>query len=370
MFQKIKRAFIMTKIKGLTQTDFTFLMMPKFLFVGKYRALRAVEREAYMLLLDMYKTAEYHDQKDSDGNIFITFTNQRMAYMLGLTERTIPGIKSKLEKIGLIMQKRMGFNKKTGKNNPNRIYLLEPDLSDKSLQTVDANNSPAEEHTEKTSFPRSNKYINQKPDLSKFNWNEIAKNLDNSGWEITSLLKDLLIRLTKDNKDTNDKPNQLDFSTSNYSKASVAKQNHRLLKEASPYNLSRTALACFNNLNITEFSLYTHNINELNSIMRLILRAKRQVEEDHVLDTNGMHIVLDECVEIDGRTNPVRFEITDTFRRFINRIRDPKQPRIQNQMGYLYHCYLTLFEEVLQRQYDEVREERQKNQQEANNLLY
>ena len=45
--------------------------------------------------------------------------------------------------------------------------------------------------------------------------------------------------------------------------------------------------------------------------------------------------------------------MTDTFRRFINRLRDPKKPKIKNQNSYLFTSYKRLFEYFLDQQLQE-----------------
>lgn len=49
----------------------------------------------------------------------------------------------------------------------------------------------------------------------------------------------------------------------------------------------------------------------------------------------------------------MHYEMTDTFRRFINRLRDPKKPKIKNQNSYLFTSYKRLFEYFLDQQLQE-----------------
>lgn len=45
-----------------------------------------------------------------------------------ISHRKLATVKKELEKAGLLYQKAMHFNPKTGKNEPNRLYLAELDM--------------------------------------------------------------------------------------------------------------------------------------------------------------------------------------------------------------------------------------------------
>lgn len=99
---------------------------------------------------------------------------------------------------------------------------------------------------------------------------KVVKNLDICGLAKNSLLSNLppLIKLITDNTDNPKVKNgnlQFNFSTNNYSKLAVIKQNNRLLRKATPSNLGLKASSCFNQDNINEFALYAHSISELNA---------------------------------------------------------------------------------------------------------
>lgn len=58
--------------------------------------------------------------------------------MMNCSERRISTIKKELEEFNLLKQVHIGFNKKTGKNVKNRLYLAELEVSDKDVYLPNA----------------------------------------------------------------------------------------------------------------------------------------------------------------------------------------------------------------------------------------
>lgn len=67
---------------------------------------------------------------DSKGRIFLIFAIEKIAEKSCLTKKTVISALRELEEYKLITIKKNGFNKKTGKNNPNFYYLLKPEFSE------------------------------------------------------------------------------------------------------------------------------------------------------------------------------------------------------------------------------------------------
>lgn len=352
-------------MRYLTSQNYKFGQMPYFIFEGKYKKLKLSDKVGYMFLWEMYRTAQYVEQKDADGNYYVIYTNARLADKMCVSDKTVTNVKRRLAEAGLIYTDPQGYNKDAHKNFPYRIYLLQPDLSleqdNKSIEKDDKTEEDSKnEHKEKITTPKNKNSKNadfQNTDKSMLSLDKTVKTLDICGLVKNSPLSNLpLIKLITDNTDNPKVKNgnlQFNFSTNNYSKSDVIKQSNRLLRKATPSNLGLKASSCFNQNNINEFALYAHSINELNAIMRLVLGAKKDVEKQYRNITNGAKIDLDKVINYEGRTINMHYEMTNTFRRFINRLRDPKKPKIKNQNSYLFTSYKRLFAYLLDQQLQE-----------------
>jgi len=98
-----------------------------------YRTLSEGAKIAYMLLKARSEIAIYKNQIDSEGNLYFEFTGKELADMMNCSERRITAIKKELESFNLLKQVKMGFNKKTGKNEKNRLYLAELEVTDNDI---------------------------------------------------------------------------------------------------------------------------------------------------------------------------------------------------------------------------------------------
>ncbi|EGO9485415.1 replication protein RepA, partial [Enterococcus faecalis] len=59
-------------------------------------------------------------------------------------------IKSQLEEYGLLYQKQMGFNKTLGKNNPNRLYLAELEVTENDIYQLQTFDDTMQENVDKS----------------------------------------------------------------------------------------------------------------------------------------------------------------------------------------------------------------------------
>jgi hypothetical protein len=98
-----------------------------------YRTLSEGAKIAYMLLKARSEIAIYKKQIDNEGNLYFEFTGKELSEMMNCSERRITAIKKELESFNLLKQVKMGFNKKTGKNEKNRLYLAELEVTNKDI---------------------------------------------------------------------------------------------------------------------------------------------------------------------------------------------------------------------------------------------
>ncbi|MCI1290183.1 MAG: replication initiator protein A [Lactobacillus sp.] len=161
------------------QTQAIFFQIPKFLFVNyHYRQLSLGAKMMYMLLKDREKLSIKSQWRDQNGKIFFIFSNQEFRDLLGLSEHTIIKHKRELERCRLLRQVRQGLNK------PNRLYLLEPELT------------PADVYVEAKTAAKVKKPAAKQPQI---------------------------------------RPQCLNFSKRNYSEQTIREQNHLLLQQKSKF---------------------------------------------------------------------------------------------------------------------------------------
>lgn len=70
--------------------------------------------------------------------------------MLDCGKQKVLAIKSQLEEYGLLYQKQMGFNKTLGKNNPNRLYLAELEVTENDIYQLQTFDDTMQENVDKS----------------------------------------------------------------------------------------------------------------------------------------------------------------------------------------------------------------------------
>ena len=114
-----------------TQSDVSnsrFFQTPKFLFEGEFKALSSDAKLLYALLKDKHELSLMNNWRNEKGEIYLIYTRENMAEMLGCSQPTLrKAIKQLIDK-GLMEEERQGVNK------PNLIYLLAVNPMDKGLK--------------------------------------------------------------------------------------------------------------------------------------------------------------------------------------------------------------------------------------------
>ena len=117
-----------------------YFQYPKvFIYGEKYKSLSEGAKLAYMLLKHELTKAIEKEQVDDEGYIYFEMTVSYLATLMNCSERKVVRVKNELEKADLLKQVKMGFNTKTGKNNPNRLYLAELDVTDQDVYLMKKN---------------------------------------------------------------------------------------------------------------------------------------------------------------------------------------------------------------------------------------
>ena len=282
-----------------------FFQFPKVLMYGEqYKHLSSDAKLAYMVLKDRLEYSLRNNWVDEQGHVYFTFTNQELENLFNCHNQKVVKIKKELETAHLLMQKQLGFNPKTKKNEPNRLYLSKLDVkaTDVYLRGED---SP-----------------------------KVSQTLDTSGnVKIThNLYKDY-----KNDIDTNRydiDTQKLDFSTANFSPAEIEAQNRDLVKHANDFLTDEdSGLPVFLEPEAVQLlSFWCRSPQQMRRFIGIILNAKYRVEKDH--KDIGVIIPLD-----DEELKPL---MTKALRRYFNALRSDEK-HIKNVENYLYGTMQNLF---------------------------
>ena len=282
-----------------------FFQFPKVLMYGEqYKHLSSDAKLAYMVLKDRLEYSLRNNWVDEEGHVYFTFTNQELENLFNCHNQKVVKIKKELETAHLLMQKQLGFNPKTKKNEPNRLYLSKLDVkaTDVYLRGED---SP-----------------------------KVSQTLDTSGnVKIThNLYKDY-----KNNIDTNRydiDTQKLDFSTTNFSPAEIEVQNRDLVKHTDEFLTDEdNGLPVFLEPEAVQLlSFWCRTPQQMRRFIGIILNAKYAVEKEH--KDLGVWILLDDP--------DLKKMMTKTLRRYFNALRSDEK-HIKNVENYLYGTMQNLF---------------------------
>lgn len=217
----------MYKYNIIDRAKYTFFQIPKILVFGeKYKyTLKAIDRNAYAILLDRLNVSIKNNWIDDNGNIYFVYTNNQLMETLNVSKPTLMKIKKRLRATNLLVEEMTG--------RANRLYLLEPVVSNTEeakyiLDTQIGDIVDKSKISEEERQQRSNRMIgNYNPRTKLRNFTSS----DNSTYEVKKLnyrskesepqrltslppSKNNLVRGIKDIKDNKDWEDQNDLLTS------------------------------------------------------------------------------------------------------------------------------------------------------------
>ena len=281
-----------------------FFQFPKVLMYSQqYRGLSDAAKLAYMVLKDRLEYSLRNHWIDEEGHVYFIFTNQELKDLFDCSNDKLAAVKKDLERAGLLYQKAMHFNPKTGKNEPNRLYLAELDMqsTDVYLRGEYAQKEP------QTLATSENPKIGH--DLYKD-----FKNIDTNRYNIDT--------------------QKLDFSTAHFSPAEIQKQNRDLVKHADEFLTDpESGWEVFLEPEAIQLlSFWCRTPQQMRRFIGIILNAKYAIEKAH--KDLGVWITLD-----DPELKPL---MTKTLRRYFNALRS-NEKHIKNVENYLYGTMQNLF---------------------------
>ncbi|MEN3115973.1 replication initiator protein A, partial [Lacticaseibacillus paracasei] len=107
-----------------------YFQFPQVLLYGeKYKSLSDSAKIAYMVLQSRLDYSLKNNWIDESNHVYFIFTNQELKSLMHWSNDKLRKVKSDLINANLLYQEVVGFNPKTGKNEPNRLYLSELDVS-------------------------------------------------------------------------------------------------------------------------------------------------------------------------------------------------------------------------------------------------
>ncbi|MBF7105253.1 RepA (plasmid) [Pediococcus pentosaceus] len=201
----------------------------------------------------------------------------------------------------LLYQKHMGFNPRSGKNEPNRLYLADLEVTAKDV------------------------YIKREPIKS-------PKPLGTSG--LLKKRQDLDYTNNIDTNRYNIDTQKLDFSTAQFSPAELEKQNKDLVNHANDFLTDEdSGLPVFLEPEAVQLlSFWCRTPQQMRRFIGIILNAKYRVEKDH--QDIGVLIPLDD--------EELKSLMTKALRRYFNALRS-NEKHIKNVENYLYGTMQNLF---------------------------
>ncbi|MFC6253201.1 replication initiator protein A [Secundilactobacillus hailunensis] len=321
-----------------------FFQFPKVLMYGeKYKHLSSDAKLAYMILKDRLEYSLRNNWVDEDNHIYFIFTNQELVNLFNCSEHKVIKVKTELESIGLLFQKQMGFNLKTKKNEPNRLYLSKLDVkaTDVYLRSEYGKKAPqslATSGTAKSAVPRETAETLATSGTAKSAVPH--KSVDSASQTLaTSGTAKSAVNLDKEPK-ARDKDRykidtqKLDFSTANFSPAEIQKQNQDLVKHADEFLTDpESGWEVFLEPEAIQLlSFWCRTPQQMRRFIGIILNAKYRVEKDH--KDIGVIIPLD-----DEELKPL---MTKALRRYFNALRS-NEKHIKNVENYLYGTMQNLF---------------------------
>ena len=318
-----------------------FFQFPQVLIYGsQYKTLSDSAKLGYMILHDRLDYSLKNNWVDEDNRVYFIFTNQELTDLMGWSKKKVIRVKNELENQGLLFQKAMHFNPKTGKNEPNRLYLADLEVTATDIYTKSRQQEPRALGTrESVKTEPSRKFVKTldtresvKTEPSRKFVKDTPQTLDTR--ESVKKSHDLDYTNNLDTNRYNIDTQKLDFSTAQFSPAELEKQNKDLVNHANDFLTDEdSGLPVFLEPEAVQLlSFWCRTPQQMHRFIGIILNAKYRVEKDH--QDIGVIIPLD-----DEELKPL---MTKALRRYFNALRS-NEKHIKNVENYLYGTMQNLF---------------------------
>ena len=337
-----------------------FYALPQILLQGeKYKDLSDSAILLYSVLRDRLSYSLSNNWVDENNNVYFIYTNNELKELRHWSNNKINKIKHELMDANLLYQKHMGFNPRSGKNEPNRLYLADLEVTAKDVyikrEPIKSPESLGTSGLLKKRNPHDTvESLGTSGLLKKRNPHDTVESLGTSGLlkkrnphdtvsdAPESLGTSGLLKKRQDldytkNIDTNRydiDTQKLDFSTTNFSPAEIEAQNRDLVKHADEFLTDEdNGLPVFLEPEAVQLlSFWCRTPQQMRRFIGIILNAKYAVEKEH--KDLGVWILLDDP--------DLKKMMTKTLRRYFNALRSDEK-HIKNVENYLYGTMQNLF---------------------------
>jgi len=282
-----------------------FYQIPKVFFTNeKYIDLSNNAKMAWGILRDRSSLSKKNNWYDKvTGNIYFQYSNESLQRILNINSRTtIAKIKKELITAELIEQKQVGYNQ------PNKLYLLYPEINDDDILKIDENETVV--IPIKDGCPKNGRPENEHSDVQKMN----TSNTDINNTNYLDTIKE-------DTKKIDTRKQQQEIYLLNH--FAETHEEHSFL----------------NKQNLELIGLFSDTLADAENMQGVILRAKKDVEkkQDAVL-------ILD-----DGYLHDETLAIQEDIRKTLHRIYQKRKTdsTIKNIDNYTYGAFKNLFNQKL-----------------------
>ena len=319
-----------------------FYALPQILLQGeKYKDLSDSAILLYSVLRDRLSYSLSNNWVDENNNVYFIYTNNELKELRHWSNNKINKIKHELMDANLLYQKHMGFNPRSGKNEPNRLYLADLEVTAKDVyikrEPIKSPESLGTSGLLKKRNPHDTvESLGTSGLLKKRNPHDTVSDAPESLGTSGLLKKRQNLDYTK-NIDTNRydiDTQKLDFSTTNFSPAEIEAQNRDLVKHADEFLTDEdNGLPVFLEPEAVQLlSFWCRTPQQMRRFIGIILNAKYAVEKEH--KDLGVWILLDDP--------DLKEMMTKTLRRYFNALRSDEK-HIKNVENYLYGTMQNLF---------------------------
>ncbi len=284
---------------------------------------------AYMFIRDRYHCSLANNWIDDEKNVFVYFTGDELKELLHIGKNKVTRVKQHLIDAHLLEIVKQGFNPKTKKNYPDRIYLLQPEYNPKDLISQNSHVKPLQQ----SDFPilgtreQNAGNTDNKAKSSSENCNKPSSALQQNDFPILGTNKDKNIDTIKDtNKDTK----QWNFSTNNYTPEMVAQQDQDLLKHLGDVLTDDTIPMFLNKDSINLISMWFRTPEEVHDCISTILNAANDSRKEAMAATG------DHALHFEDHQEELKQIVSRKLRRYFNRMRTAKNGEIKDPKNYLY----------------------------------
>ncbi|MDN6572180.1 MAG: replication initiator protein A [Staphylococcus equorum] len=321
-----------------------FYALPQILLQGeRYKDLSDSAILLYSVLRDRLNYSLQNNWVDENNNVYFIFTNQELKELRHWSNDKTNKVKKELEDANLLLQKRTGFNPKTGKNEPNRLYLADLEVtatdvyikqnkSKKNAESLGTSGNPKignpHESAESLGTSGNPKIGNPHESVA-----ETSQSFGTSGNPKIGYNQDNTKPRNKNNRYNKD-TSTLDFSKEKYTTEQLEQQDQDLMAHAKEYLSDPESKPSFlNEESLDLLGKWCNTSAEFNRYIGVILNARKDIEKE-----KNVTFFLD--------TDKNQQKIANTIRRFFFAIRKEDNHIRTTTENYLYGTFKNLFTEI------------------------